>query len=277
MASSDLATLAAVKVWAGVTTSESDAILTALTTATSRLIYGYINRSTVLPQTWTERLDGLGYPQNRFYPRNYPIISVSSVTIDNFTIPAAMAPGPGNIAPNGYLLDPWDGTPPGRPQAVDVYWYSPSRRRQGIVVTYVAGYQVTGEAAVVPATPFMVTVAQPFGPWASDVGVTYASGVALTPVASSPTTGQYMLGATPGTYVFSLGDVGASILLNYGFVPQDLEQACIELVLERFRYRARAGEQSKTIGGQVTTRYALNDIPAMTKLILQPYRRITPS
>ena len=59
---------------------------------------------------------------------------------------------------------------------------------------------------------------QPLGAWALDRGVSYASsGTPLTPVAGTPTTGQYSVSA--GIYTFSPGDAGKAVLISYGYIP----------------------------------------------------------
>ena len=57
----------------------------------------------------------------------------------------------------------------------------------------------------VPAAPgpYNVTAAAPFGPWASDSGVVYAGGAALTAVAAHPTAGQYNVSS--GVYTLRRG------------------------------------------------------------------------
>ena len=91
----------------------------------------------------------------------------------------------------------------------------------------------------------------PYGPWASDLGVTYAeSGAPLTAVAAAPAAGQYSVAA--GVYSFAAADAGASISLSYGYVPQDLAQAALELAAERFRAAEHIGVRSKSLGGQET-------------------------
>ena len=51
-----------------------------------------------------------------------------------------------------------------------------------------------------------------------DFGVFYAAtGVQLTPVASSPAQGQYMRPASPGTYTFNSADNGAAMLIYYSY------------------------------------------------------------
>lgn len=281
MPTSDLASLVATKAWLSINNTDSDGIIAPLITAASRLIYGYIGRSSILPGSVTERQDGYGYHQNQLMLRNFPVLSVTSLTLGSVLVPAATTPGPGAASPSGYLLEPWDGTPPGRMQSIDLFRYGAPMGRQSIVVTYVAGYQVTGESAVVPSAPgpYAVTTVQPFGPWGSDGGVSYVvSGLALiqVPQGTTPGTGQYALGSVVGQYLFSVGDAGAAVSINYGFVPQDLAQACVELVAERFRYRSRVGEQSHSLGGQETVSFSLKNLPDTTKLMLQPYKRVVP-
>src|SRR5205807_757994 len=100
------------------------------------------------------------------------------------------------------------------------------------IVSYRAGYAVQGEAQTVPSSgPFQIAAVAPYGPWASDLGVVYAAtGAALTPVAVAPGPGQYAAGA--GVYSFSVADAGQAITLSYGYVPQDVAQAALELAAE---------------------------------------------
>jgi hypothetical protein len=60
-----------------------------------------------------------------------------------------------------------------------------------------------------------VTVAN-HSTFTADLGVAYAAtGAMLTPVASSPTTGQYTVAA--GVYSFAAGDAGANLLFTYSY------------------------------------------------------------
>jgi hypothetical protein len=89
----------------------------------------------------------------------------------------------------------------------------------GNLSSAVAGIRnvVDNFAATVPTTPFQVTITPPSsGTFATDLGVRYAStGLALTRVASAPTTGQYSLSGA--IYTFSTGDAGASVLISYEY------------------------------------------------------------
>jgi hypothetical protein len=302
VAASDLAQLADVKSWlagsSGIGAGD-DAILGRLITDISGAIYAYLDRPSLLPRTITERYDGSG--KRRLYVRQYPVLSISSLLVDGFPIPAARTPGAvGSWPQSGYLLEPWDGAPPGNIQAIDVYgnWVlgQPVRSliggRQNVVITYTAGYQVSGEAATVQATgPFTIAPQAPWGPWASDAGVTYANGAALTAVNGEPAQGQYAVtltalpDASPSTwsvaYTFAEADAGAGVLISYGFIPAAINNACIEWVGERYRYRSRIGQSAQTVQGQQTASYSLTGrrtlgMPDFIAASLDPYRRVTP-
>ena len=63
---------------------------------------------------------------------------------------------------------------------------------------------------------------------------------------------------------------------GYGAIPDDVEQAVIELVGERFRARERIGLTSKGLGGQETTAYSAAAFSDTVLALLAPYRRVIP-
>lgn len=119
---------------------------------------------------------------------------------------------------------------------------------------------------------YTLAVNAPHGRWGADQGVVYANGTALVNVPSNPSHGQYAL--TGSIYNFSSTDAGAAIAINYSYIPADIEHACIEMVGERYRYKNRIGETSKSLGGQETISFSQKDIPDFIRLLLQPYRRV---
>ena len=275
MAASDLAALADVKTWlsgsSGIGASD-DALLTRLITDVSGAIAAYLGRPALTPRAYIERRDGDG--KRRLYLRRYPVLAVSSLLIDNCAVAAAPLPAAGAPSSRGYLLEAWDGLPPGRPQALDLFEDIFRPGRQNVTVSYSAGYAVSGEAAAVPAAvgPYNVTAAAPFGPWAGDCGVAYAGGAALTAVSGTPGAGQYNVSA--GVYGFAAADAGAAVLISYGFVPAAINNACIEWVAERYRYRTRVGQSAQTVAGQMTSSYSLKDMPDFIRASLDPYRSV---
>jgi len=275
MAASDLAVLADVKTWLAGSSgigSTDDALLSRLITDVSGAIAAYLNRPSLTPRTLTERLDGNG--RTRLFLSHYPVLAIGSLAIDNVAVAPAAPPAAGAPRPSGYLLESWDGLPPGRPQALDLFALSFRRGRQNVVVTYSAGYAVENETASVPAAPgpYNVSAAAPFGPWASDFGVTYADGAALAAVTGTPGAGQYNVSA--GVYSFAAADAGAALLISYGFIPAAINNSCIEWVAERYRYRTRIGQSAQTVAGQQTASYSLKDMPDFVRASLDPYRRV---
>jgi len=271
MSAYDLTTLAALKAWLGLpaTASPNDATLSALITGASRAIYALLSRPGLLPQSYSETIDG---ESRRLFLRHWPVLQIASVTLDGFAIPPATpVSGPCDC---GYLLRPDDVAPPGRQQALDIFGWHVRPRRQNLVVAYSAGYAVQSEAQSVPlATPWSLAALAPYGSWATDRGVVYAAtGAAFSAVASAPSTGQYSVVA--GAYGFSAGDAGAAISISYGYIPQDVAQAALELAAERFRAAERIGLRSKSLGGQETIAYDTSAISAPVMALLQPYRRV---
>jgi hypothetical protein len=236
MPGTDLCTLADVKAWLGRSDANSDAVLASLIARTSRQIQSYLRRGLLLPRDVTELRDGTGGAT--LVLRNWPVVSIASLTIGRRAIPARDAPGTA-----GWTLEPWDGVPPGRAQTLSLEGFRFARGALVVEIVYRAGYQVTAEAQTVANAG--AGVLAPYGAWASDGGVSYADGTPLVAVTGPPAVGQYQLTANaPGSYTFNAGDNGAGVLITYGFVPADLADACIELVSERFRYAQRIGEKN---------------------------------
>lgn len=283
----DLTSLDNVKEWLNEQNSNNDPLLKRLIRQASNFINNETNRPLWTPTAVSEARDGRGSDDVRttsqvrwtargqsIQLRRWPVLSISALTIDALAIPVAPALVYGQDPGDGYLLDPWDGTIPGNAQFLSLQGglYTFYYGLRNISISYVAGYQVSKEAATVPVgTSQVVSAAALMGPWASDGGVTYANGTALTAVASSPAVGQYSVD-DDGDYSFAAGDAGRAVLLTYGFIPSDIEQACIELVGERFSYRDRIGKRSQSLAGQEVTAYSLKDIPDYIKAVLDAYR-----
>jgi hypothetical protein len=268
----DLTNLAALKAWLGLPSAPgpNDATLAALITAASRSIYATLGRPSLLPFSYAETID---LETSRVTLRQWPVLQISSVTWRGISVPLDESADP--EASFGYVLEPSNGVPPGQPQALDLFgrFYRPGR--QSLVVSYSAGYAIQNEGQTVPsASPLQLTAFSPYGQWGSDLDVTYAqNGAPLTPVSASPSAGQYSVSA--GTYTFSATDAGKSVSLSYGYVPQDIAQAALELAAERFRSAERIGLRSKSIGGQETIAYDTSAMSAAIQAMLQPYKRVT--
>lgn len=285
-----------VAAWLKVQNTTDQAILQRMIAQTSQRILNYINKPDLTVQTFNETISGRD--TSRIILRNYPVISITSLTVDTVLIP--QSPGVGQY---GWTLTPLDGAISSRQQELGIdgwvsYYprgsnngygyqdgYRPSRSGSGkcfprginnIVCVYQAGYGIQNEAQTIPATPYQLAPLCPHGNFAADNGVTYAAtGASLTAVTGTPAAGQYAVSVNAlsgvATYTFAAADTGKAVLLNYSFVPIDLEQCCIDLIAELYRYRDRIGQTSKSVGGQETTAFS-NKMPEWTKEVLNQYR-----
>jgi hypothetical protein len=253
--------------------TNDEALLTSLINQISAGIINSLQRPPLVRTTFPEVRDGVG--NRRLTLRNWPVVNVSSVTVNGCSIPANSTFGQ-----SGYSLTTWDGTNAGNPQEIVLCGYEFHRGAGNVQIVYQSGYCVQNEAQTVAPSTYKVTPNTPYGSWAQDDGVAYANGTPLTPVASAPSVGQYVPPAPFQSspvlfYQFSASDVSAGVLLNYSYIPADLEEACIEWVGERYRYKDRIGQTSMSQSGVETASFSLK-MPDHIKQILQPYRKVIP-
>ena len=260
-----LTSLERVRDWVGVTSNNDDIILTRLIDGASRGILTYLGRPTMFQYIFSDIYDGTD--NKVIILRNYPVQSVALVMVDGLVI----SPSANNSA--GYVLEAWDGLPPARPQAISLKGYKFNKGYSNINIVYNAGFVVNNEPHIVPASSnYSVAVNAPYGSFAVDQGVSYVNGNALNYVVSAPTLGQYTI--NNGIYVFSASDANASIQISYSYVPSDIEQACMEMVGERYRYRSHIGETLKSTSMHDKVIFNTQDMSDYVKGLLQPYRRV---
>ena len=258
------------KSWLSVAGASSDSILSRLITSVSSQIRGHLCRNPLVSQVWVERRCGRG--NNSLVLRNWPVTSVSSVVIGGLIVPQSIQIGGGQGWTQGWYLDPDNWAPPdaGRQAVIRLRGFDFCCGVDNVVVTYTAGYLAT-ESSVVPATPFTYSIVGSAGPWTADSGVVFTDVtpnqvLVFNPVPGAVTEGQYSLtNEVPQQYVFAAADVGRPFITSYSYVPADLEQICIELIGERWRYRDRIGQRSKSLGGQETMSYFGTGIPDYAK------------
>lgn len=258
MPQGDLTSVGNVKLWLGATTNTSDPLLGRLVSAVSGTVCGYLDRPYLGSALHTERYDGHG--RDSLMLRHGPVTSVVSIAYGGSLV---TTPATGNPPSGGYLIDSAY-TTVGRITLTDDVF---PRGRLGVLVSYWGGYLAGPETHVAAA------IVQAALTWLTDVGVTYASGTALARVSGAPSVGQYAV-TTSGAYTFAAADYGAAILLSYGTVPYDLEQAVIELVGEEYRRMDRVGLVAQTLAGQEIVSYSQAAMGASIKLALQRFRRV---
>lgn len=261
-----LTSIERVRDWVGVTTANDDLLLTRMVDEMSRFILNYLQRPTMFQYIFSDIYDGMGHRTQVL--RNWPVQSVALVMVDNIIVPSAS----GTFL-SGFILEPWDGFPPGRPQSVSLRGYEFCRGRSNINIVYTTGFIVNNEPQTVPASGnHSIAVNAPHGRFGADQGVVYANGIPLVNVAGSPVQGQYTI--NNGMYYFSAADSGINVQISYSYIPADIEHACMEMVGERYRYKNRIGEISKSLGGQETISFSQKDMPDFVRALLQPYRRV---
>ena len=92
----DLCVLADLKAWLNIQTSTEDTLLQSLITRGSLQMLRWMNRDHIIATAYTENRDG--NDALFLLPRNFPLISVSNVTVDGVSIPAATSQvGPGFV------------------------------------------------------------------------------------------------------------------------------------------------------------------------------------
>ena len=174
----DLVDLADLKTWLDLVSDDDDDLLGRLITQVSRATLAFLDRANILPMRFIEVRDGRN--DSEIVLRQWPVTALASLTIDGVVISAApplVARGPRQ---SGYVLEAAEAAPPGHMQRLALRGRLFNAGLQNVDVTYVAGYQVTLEAAVVPSTaPYEILAQEPYGDWASDGGVVYADGAPL--------------------------------------------------------------------------------------------------
>jgi len=267
----DLVSLTDLKAWLDVAGTDDDVLLAQLITQISRAILNVLDRPSILPGSYTETLDGGN--NTAITLRQWPVNTILTCSINGAPLPPSPPLEAGAGSQMGYVLEPPDVAPPGCMQRLSLRRRIFTRGVQNVTISYSAGYQINGENAIVPANaPYIIAALAPYGDWGSDGGVTYANGASLASVTVNPTVGQYVVAS--GVYTFASADAGAAVQLTYGYVPADLAVCCIDWAAERYTYRSRIGQQSKSLGGQETMAFIVKDIPDFVASLLQPYRRV---
>lgn len=268
-AGSLLATLPQVKEYLALVEDTSDGLLQRMIRGASAHILNYCNRSTIALTEYSEVYDGYG---NSFMVlRNNPVYSIEALSFAGTSISAATGDGFTTPYNNGFVVDPSYDVGVGA-QRLNLYGWAFPRLRASVSVRYKAGYVLADEAHTVPsATPFVVTTDYT---WTGDVGVKYADGTLFVKVASAPAQGEYSV--TDGVYTFNELDADVEVLITYGYVPADLNEAAVMMVGERYKYMERIGVVSKSLGGQETVSFSQKSMPEYVKDALIPYINVTP-
>lgn len=256
-----LATVEQVKAWGGIIASTADDMLARLVASASRFVLEYLQRDSLARRLYTEMYNGNG--NTWLMLRNGPVISVDAVSVSGTPIPAASGDGISSPYSSGFVYL--------GQQRLQLFHCMLPRGVANVFVQYTAGHAVQGESHTLPTTgPLTVTTSQM---WSEDIGVT-VDGIALDKVNGTPGDMEYSVAS--GVYTFNAGQAGEEMLLSYSYVPEDINQAVVELATERYKYRDRIGQQSKSLGGQETVSFSANKLPPHIHEILNSHKRVVP-
>jgi hypothetical protein len=243
----------------------------------------------MVPATYTQKFNGTG-TMSLVLPE-WPLLQLNSLLISGVSLSEAQQNSDTMIAsdPYGWRFQVWDGKPPGNPAVIELaggaYFI---RGNQNIIASYRAGYLVPSESVTSPT----YTPRSPFGRWATDEGVTYVSTGATLSAGTgttSPGVGTY-IPPTPEAspvvenYLFNSTDVSSGLLISYGYIPADVEQAALDLINERSAMRRRVDVRSQTLANQESITWgdggqsggADSGIPSYIRSYLWPYRSVLP-
>ncbi len=253
---------------AGGFASISDPLLSRLIKTVSVYIQTWLNR-TIASQTYTETRNGNNGQTMMF--KNFPVSNVRSVTVNGIAIQQRPPLGLGisgvygfSGAPNGYVFDD---------VSIMLDGCGFLRGFQNVLFVYDAGFLIANEPQTIPAVaPYTLTTLSHWS--AGDAGVIYAgNAVPFLHVTTPPLMGQYNVAGS--VYTFNAADAGADVLISYGYVPSDLEQAAIDIIGDWFRYKDRIGKLSEAIEGQSIT-FTNQAITARAQGVLNQYRSVAP-
>lgn len=260
----DLTTLARARAWVfasgGSGATATDSQLSLLITSASAYVLNYIHRTSLAAQDHDERYDSAG--RDFILLRNSPVISVSSLQFGGVSISDEAT---GNPPASGYLIG--DQREPSSLQTLTMYGYCFPRGRGTVRVQYRSGC-VVAETHVAAAS--VTTTAT----WLQDEGVTLA-GVAMTKVTGAPASGQYAV-SSAGVYSFNAAQVGQSVVISLSYVPQDIEQAVVELVGDRFKAKDRIGLRSKNLPNGEGISFDVRAMGDHTRDALSRWVRVVP-
>lgn len=245
---------------------DGDALLSRLVASASNFASVYCSRP-IAPITVTEVYSGTG--RESLTLRQQPVLAIRSLTVGSQTIAARVG-----LTGSGYVFDN---------ESVSLCGFGFCHGRQNISITYDAGYQTTDALTVQVSSEGgsggALDVTDLSRPWNSDRGVAYATGTALVLVTTAPALGQYQITVdAPGnaTYLFNASDVGATIVVTYGYTPEDMAAALVEWVGERFKTRSRIGITSQTVGMQQSNVLSQKDMNESIRTVLGQYRNVVP-
>jgi hypothetical protein len=164
----------------------------------------------------------------RIYPKQYPVVSVSNVTVYWTTYPVATIDVTQSVFINNFddyvecnlsgdlnVMFPYYGVYAGN-----------SLNKVAVSITYTHGDYQTESYDIPVTAPFEASVQDADYGYYSTLEVTDGTVIYTSVSTSTPTlTGTYYV--NDGVYTFASADAGKSINITYSFIPEDIRQATI--------------------------------------------------
>ena len=255
----NLTTVAAVKQYLAITTSTQDSLIASLIARESAHIQNWTGRQFPIVSNTSKRLNGTG--TSRLVLPDQPILAISALSVLNATIPAS----PDGVQA-GYIYDDSCIYLVGGGTWGDRF----PRGYQNVNVSWTAGYAAS-ETDWVPTAAIPLLTPTEGGTAHTVVSVIDTqSGLSLTQVGGSPSTGQFSFLA--GAFTFSAADSGAPVTMSYYYIPSPVEQAVIEMIGLDLQQRSNIGINSKSLATETVT-YEKKGMTDSAKELLEPYRR----
>lgn len=112
------------------------------------------------------------------------------------------------------------------------------------------------------------------------VGAVTVDGVSIVPSDPPPLSAGYLFDDSAVylvSHCFTRGaqNVVVQYTAGYAATPPEIAQACIALVVLRYKERDRIGQASKNLGGEVVS-FQQKDMPADVATVLDQYRNVVP-
>ena len=245
-------------------TTTSDAVLSALISGVSRSIEAYLGRE-LMAQTWTEMRNGSG--QDKLALKRFPIIGVSSVTVDGSTIPAAG--NPPTQSWGGYTFD-------NRFVYVGPGFLGFPRRfvrgMQNTQVVYSAGYITPGMIAIAALPAWGAETSYAVNAQVSANGYVFTTAAAGTSGATAPEwPAQLGASVTDGTVTWQCTGAAVALFQGAELLPDGIRVAAMQQVALTFKQRTRVGDRGTGEGPQRVS-YFMGALHPTTCAMLDPYR-----
>jgi hypothetical protein len=259
----NLTTVAAVKSYLGLTSSNQDILIGQIIARESAFVEQWTGRTFPSVTRTSKRLNGTG--TTRLVLPDGPILSVSALSIFG----TAIAESPDGVQA-GFVFDDTCLYLVGGIAGIGWGDRFPTQH-QSVVCSWVAGYQES-ETDFVPTGNTPTLTPTMGGTAATVVSVTdETTDAVLTQVGAAPLAGEYSF--SDGTFTFNSAQYNDSVTMSYYYVPAAVEQAVSEMIALDLQQRNNVGVTSKSLAGESIS-YERRGMTESAKEMLMPYKRM---